>query len=202
MYSLRSNLITSAVILLAIAAPAISQTSSPRKTVVQTNQQTTQPTASKQTSVTQSPAGQADYNLGLIVKKIAALEAQVALLKKQNETLTAQVSSQQKLNDQLTSDNKGLIAVVTAHGVSLTSANKKIEGLDAKFTQLNSSYQGHTHHMPPIGQQVLSSIPGMQEIANKSGVGYVKAQWDGIRILFRGEKSFGIDFTGPIYTKP
>jgi len=179
--------------LAAFATPAYSQLEPTRRT---------QPSASKQTGITQTPSAPADYNLGLIVKKVAALEAQVALLKKQNETLAGQFSLQQKANDVLTSENKALIAIVTAHGVSLTSANKKIQGLEAKFDQLDSSYQSHTHYMPSIGQQALSSVPGMQDIANKSGVGYVKPQWENILILSLNQYSKGIAVTGPIYKQP
>ena len=190
---------------LAFAAPAYSQTEPARRTVVNTNQQNSQVQPSKQTGVTQISPGPAEYNLGLIVKKVAALETQVALLQKQNESLGGQLSSQQKLTDSLTSENKILLTLIKAHGATLTGANQTIQGLETKFNKLdsslstlNSSYQSHKHYIPMFGEQVLSSIAGMQEIANKAGVGYVKPQWEKMRILFRNTDSNAAGTTGTI----
>ena len=191
--------------LVAFAAPAYSQTEPPRRTVVQTNQQTSQPQPSKQTGITQISPAPAEYNLGLMVKKVAALETQVASLQKQNESLGGQLSAQQKLTDSLTSQNKTLLTLLKAHGASLTGAQQTLQALETKFNQLdsslsnlNSSYQSHTHYIPMFGEQALSSIAGMQEIANKAGVGYVKPQWEKIRILFRNTNSNATGTTGTI----
>ena len=191
--------------LIAFAVPVFSQDAATRKGL-QNNQQKTQPSASKQTDIAPAPAGQADYNLGLIVKKIAALETQVAALQHQNQTLAGQLSSLQKQNEALSSQSKNLAAQLKSQASGMIGTGQKLQGLESRINQvdsslsvLNSSYQSHKHYMPPIGEQALSAIAGMQEIANKSGVGYVKPQWENIRVLFRTQKSFGIDFTGPIY---
>jgi chromosome segregation ATPase len=207
----KTRILSTSLMLLALAvtAPrAMSQISITKKTA--SGQQTPQPTTSKQAGITQTSPGQAEYNVGLLVKRIVSLEAQLAVLQKQNAGLASEISILQKRSDTLTAQNKNLadqLKGVHAEQVAeISNTNSKLKNFDSRLNQLdsshhalNSSYQSHTHYMPAFGQQVLSSIPGMQEIANKAGVGYVKSQWENYRILFLGQYSPGISVTGPIY---
>lgn len=207
----KNRIISTALMVLVLgvtASRAMSQISIPKRTA--SGQQTPQPTTSKQTGTTQTSPGQAEYNIGLLVKKIAALEAQVAVLQKQNAGLASEISVLQKQSDALTAQNKTFagqlkgvhaeqVAEISKANLKLQKFESRLNELDASQSALNSSYQSHKHYMPAFGQQALSSIPGMQDIANKSGVGYVKPQWENMRILFLNQYSAGIDVTGTIY---
>jgi chromosome segregation ATPase len=203
----RTNLVSLALLiaLLLFAHEAKSQTTQSRRGVTQTST-TSQSGASKQAEITQGSSETPGFNLGLMWKKLSALELQVASLQKQNGALESQVASLQKQNDSLVSQNKVIQGQLKTQTNKDNIANSKLEELGIKFTQLDgrlqqldSTYQTHTHYMPAIGEQALSSIPGMQDIANKVGVGYVKSQWENIRILFLNQYSKGISITGPPY---
>lgn len=209
---MRKNLIMSTVLVLfalVVTSEAVSQITIPKRTV-SSGQTTPQPNTPKQNVTTPTSPGQAEYNVGLIVKKLAALEEQVAVLQKQNAVLASEIAVLQKQNQTLTAQNKNLAdqlkGVWAEQKAEITLTNSKYQKLDLRLNELDSSHHAlkssfvsHKHHMPAFGQQALSSIPGMQDIANKAGVGYVKSQWENIRILFLGQYSAGIDVTGPVY---
>jgi hypothetical protein len=102
----------------------------------------------------------AQYDIGLISRKLAALEAQVAELKKRNAALESQVTAM-KIKD---------------------SIPKLPDGTQDRLKRLEQALAGHMHHMPAIGSMALSALPGLQEIANKAGVGHVIEQWKGIKL--------------------
>ena len=102
----------------------------------------------------------AEYDIGLIARKLAALEAQVAELKKRNAALESQVVAM-KMKD---------------------SIPKMPDGTQDRLKRLEQAMASHTHYMPAIGVMALNALPGMQDIANKAGVGHVIEQWKGIKV--------------------
>ncbi len=117
----------------------------------------------RKVSETKQPVAQ--YDIGHIVKRLAAVEAQAAELKKQNAALANEIAVL-KLK---AAAPKG---VPSLPGTSVPERLKKLE--DALRT--------HTHHMPNIGIMALNALPGMQDIAGKAGVGHVIEQWKGIKM--------------------
>ena len=126
----------------------------------------------------------AQYDIGHIVKRIPAVEAQVAELKKKNAALEAQII-QMKLIDSLAS-KKPPSGINTAAGDPTQDRLKKLE----------DTVRNHTHYMPNIGVMALNALPGMQEIANKSGVGHVLQQWKDIKMHVSFGSGGGLDRTG------
>jgi hypothetical protein len=121
----------------------------------------------------------ARYDIGHIVKRLAALEAQVAELKKKNAALESQIAAM-KLKDSL-----------PAGGMHVpgTSVQDRLKSLEIAL-------RNHTHYMPNIGVMALNALPGMQDIANKSGVGHVIEQWKGIKMHVSFGSGGGLDRTG------
>lgn len=107
----------------------------------------------------------AQYDIGAIVKKLSALEAQVTELKKRNEALEATVK---KMDVQIG---------------SLKLQQTNVSGLTAELQKLNNALRNHTHSIN-VGVMALSAIPGMQDLANKAGVGYVIQQWQTMKMLW------------------
>ena len=128
----------------------------------------------RKVSETKQPLAQ--YDIGHIVKRLAAVEAQVGDLKKQNAVLANQIA-EMKLKASLP---KGL------PGTSVTERLKKLE----------DTLRNHTHYMPNIGVMALNALPGMQDIAGKAGVGHVIEQWKGIKMHVSFGNGGGLDRTG------
>ena len=114
--------------------------------------------ADRKPAETKQPVAQ--YDIGLISRKLAALEAQVAELKKRNAALESQVTAMKIQN----------------------SIPKSADGTQERLKRLEQAMAGHTHQMPVIGSMALNALPGMQDIANKAGVGHVIEQWKGIKV--------------------
>ena len=104
----------------------------------------------------------AQYDIGHIVKRLAALEAQVAELKKRNDALAAELT-QMRLRD---------------------SAPKGVGGpsVQDRLNKLEQAMGSHTHYLSGTGVIALSALPGMQDIANKAGVGPAIQQWKDIKV--------------------
>jgi len=131
----------------------------------------------RKVSETKQPVAQ--YDIGHIVKRLAAVEAQAAELKKQNAALANQIA-EMKLKASLP---KGLSSLP---GTSVPERLKKLE----------DTLRSHTHYMPTIGIMALNALPGMQDIAGKSGVGHVIEQWKGIKMHVSFGNGAGLDRTG------
>lgn len=113
----------------------------------------------------------AQYDVGLIARRLAALEAQVTELKKRNDALASEIG-QMKLRDALGSKNVN-------NGIPGASPGPSVQ---ERLRKLEQAMVGHTHHMPVIGVIALNALPGMQDIANKAGVGHILQQWKEIKV--------------------
>lgn len=117
-------------------------------------------------SETKPPA--AHYDIGHIVKSLAALEGQVADLKKRNAELEVKTA---QLNKQLEQLNANLLSQKLAQ----EKANQRLNWVD-------NALRNHTHNLPNLSFTALSAIPGMQPIAKSAGVGAVIQDWHAIKI--------------------
>lgn len=143
---------------IAVTAQTVRITGTPKATGTSQGQQS----EPRPTQVGKTPGGgppTPQYDIGQMWKKMNALAEEVEALKKQNQSLAAKLQ-------QLQQSQQSLAQSATA------------------IKQLDAEYRSHTHFLPNIGQTALSALPGMQEIANKSGVGHYKGQWDTIRVLW------------------
>jgi septal ring factor EnvC (AmiA/AmiB activator) len=112
-----------------------------------------------------------EYDLGHMSKRIAALAEQIEALKKENQALSNKLAQLQQRQP-------------------ATAQNA------AALKQLDAAFRSHTHYMPEIGQMALSAVPGMQDMANKLGLGALKAQWDTFKVLWKTGNG-GLGTVGP-----
>jgi hypothetical protein len=132
-------------------------------------------------SETKPPA--AHYDIGDIVKRLAALEGQVGQLKKENAALETQLKKMQVT----------IGSINVANAASAASANK----VTAELQRFDNALRSHTHAMPSIGIMALSAIPGMQDMANKAGIGAVIQQWQGMKMLWTIGNGGNLERVGP-----
>ena len=115
----------------------------------------------------------AHYDIGAIIKRLSGLEAQVADLEKRNDALETQVKKMQvqigSLNTKLASSGK--------------EVGQNVDPIKAELQRLDNALRNHTHSLN-IGVMALSAIPGMQDMANKAGVGNVIQQWQTMKMLW------------------
>ena len=123
----------------------------------------------------------AQYDMFQIVKKLTALEAQVAELKKKSANLESQIAAM-KLKD----------SIPVAGGAKPLSPS-----VEERLKTVENSLRNHTHSMPNIGIMALNALPGMQEIASKSGMGHVIEQWKSIKMHVSLGNGGGPGKTGP-----
>ena len=119
----------------------------------------------------------AHYDMVGLFKRLDALEAQVTELKKHNAALEAKVAFMNKQLLQASSQAAGAVAT--------------LQLLKQRFESLDAALRNHTHSMSSIGVMALSAIPGMQDLANKAGVGHVIQQWQGMKMLWTPGGSAG-----------
>jgi peptidoglycan hydrolase CwlO-like protein len=117
-------------------------------------------------SETKPPAAQ--YDIGHIVKSLAALEGQVADLKKKNAELEGKTAQLNKQLEQLSAN--------------LLSQKLAQEKANTRLNRLDNALHNHTHSLPNLSFTALSAIPGMQSIANSAGVGSVVQSWNTIKV--------------------
>jgi len=129
--------------------------------------------------VSETKAPLAQYDIGHIVKRLVAVEAQVGELKKQNAALANEIAAM-KMKAALPKELPSL------PGTSVPDRLKKLE----------DTLRNHTHYMPNIGIMALNALPGMQDIAGKAGVGHVIEQWKGIKMHVSFGNGGGLDRTG------
>ena len=113
----------------------------------------------------------AEIDLVRMSMRLNALAEQVEELRKQNQALASKVQQ-------------------------LTQAAQANAQTASALKQLDAAFRSHTHYMPEVGQMALSAVPGMQDIANKAGLGAVKAQWDTIKLLWKTGNG-GLGVVGP-----
>lgn len=123
----------------------------------------------------------AEYDLGIFSRKLRALEGKVAELEKKNAALETQVTAM-KLKDSFAAKNPG--------GISPGGT------VPERLKRLEDGLRNHQHYMPNIGIMALNALPGMQEIASKSGMGHVIEQWKGIKMHLSFGAGGGLDRTG------
>lgn len=116
----------------------------------------------------------AQYDIGLIVKRLAALEAQVSDLKAKNAALEAALTKQ----------------AMQKESILNAPINPKVA---AELQRLDGALRNHTHPLP-ANLMALSAIPGMQEIANKTGMAAVIQQWQSIKLVWTS--GGGLGWTG------
>lgn len=116
----------------------------------------------------------AQYDIGLIVKRLAALEAQVSDLKAKNAALEAALTKQSMQKE----------------SVANAPINPKVT---AELQRLDGALRNHTHPLP-ANLIALSAIPGMQDIANKTGMAAVIQQWQSIKLVWTS--GGGLGWTG------
>ena len=114
----------------------------------------------------------AQYDIGHIVKRLVALEAQVADLKKRNAELEVKTT---QLAAQLTKPLEQLSANLLNQKLAQDKVNQRLNWLD-------NAVRNHTHNLPNLSFTALSAIPGMQAIANSAGVGGVIQNWHAIKV--------------------
>jgi hypothetical protein len=147
----------------------------------------TKPASQSGTTPSAAKAPTAQYDLGLMVKHLSQLDAQVAELKKRNEALEAVVKKMQ-------------VQIGSLDLQKTTSGNLKTGGVDkvtAELQRLDNALRNHTHSMPSVGIMALSAIPGMQELANKAGIGHVIQQWQSMKMLWTTGSGGNLERTGP-----
>jgi hypothetical protein len=121
-------------------------------------------------SETKPPA--AHYDIGAIVKRLMALEGQVADLKKRNAELEMKTA---QLAAQLSKPLEQLSANVLSQKLAQEKVNQRLNWLD-------NALRNHTHNLPDLSFTALSAIPGMQPIAKSAGVGAVIQDWHAVKI--------------------
>ena len=130
------------------------------------------------------PAAQApptaQYDIGHIVKRLAALEAQVADLKKRNDALEAQV---RKMEGQMVA----MKLQNSLDGVKTSGGDK----ISAELKRLDAALRSHTHSLNS-NIMALSAVPGMQDLANKAGIGHVIQQWQNVKMLWTSGNGPGL----------
>lgn len=129
------------------------------------------PATTNPNGIKQAAPPTAEIDLARMSARLSALSEQVEELKKQNQALAAKVQQ-------------------------LTQAAQANAQTASALKQLDAAFRSHTHYMPDIGQMALSAVPGMQDIANKAGLGAVKAQWDTIKVLWKTGNG-GLGVVGP-----
>jgi hypothetical protein len=128
----------------------------------------------------------AQYDIGLISRRLVALEAQVAELTKRNEAQAAEIAK-----------------LKIPHGLTTVKGNTLSAGpsVQDRLNRLEQAMGSHTHYLSGIGVIALNALPGMQDIANKAGVGHVIQQWKDLKVHVTFGTGAGPERTGPPVTQ-